>query len=98
MVADKNSYGMEKLDALIKDLGIQTRSRSSNGGRKNSDEYYVIGLCNEVLGMEGLQQYRFPFLLGDSGTPLPVDAYYPSLHLVVEYHERQATIDIIFPY
>ena len=62
-----------------------------SGGRANSDEQYVIDLCNEVLGLKGLQQYRFPFLLGDSGTRLPVDVYYPKLNLVIEYYERQHT-------
>jgi putative NADPH-quinone reductase len=28
-------------------------------------------------------------MVGDAGTRLPVDAYYPSLRLVLEYHERQ---------
>ena len=28
-------------------------------------------------------------MVGDAGTRLPVDAYYPSLWLVLEYHERQ---------
>ncbi|WP_310206408.1 hypothetical protein [Ancylobacter sp. 3268] len=41
-----------------------------------------------------LRQHRFHFLLGDPGksgrrTQLAVDAYYPDLSLVVEYHERQ---------
>ena len=65
--------------------GLQRGKRS----RANSDEHYVIALCNEALGVIGMQQYRFPFLVGDSGVPLPVDAYYPSLNLVIEYQERQ---------
>lgn len=62
-----------------------------SGGRKNSDEQYVVDLCNEAIGVQGEQQYKFPFLLGDSGTPLPVDIYYKTLNLVVEYYERQHT-------
>lgn len=62
-----------------------------SGGRANSDEQYVIDLCNEALGLKGLQQYKFPFLLGDSGKRLPVDVYYPKLNLVIEYYERQHT-------
>lgn len=62
-----------------------------SGGRQNSDEQYVVELCNEAIGIQGEQQYRFPFLLGDSGTPLPVDVYYTKLNLVVEYYERQHT-------
>ena len=96
MNTDNNSAGIAKLNALIEDLRISTLRNDSKGGRKNSDEYYVIGLCNEVLGIEGQQQYRFPFLLGDSGTPLPVDAYYPTLNLVVEYYERQHTETVKF--
>ena len=37
-------------------------------GRMDSDEYYVIELCNEVLGLKASQQHRFDFLVGDSGT------------------------------
>lgn len=59
--------------------------------RQNSDEYYVIGLCNEVLGQTALQQHRFEFLRGDTGRKLPVDAYYEQLNLVVEYCETQHT-------
>ena len=65
-------------------------------GRVGSDEYYVIGLCNEALGIEGEQQYRFPFLVGDTGRALPVDVYYRELNLVVEYYERQHTEEVKF--
>lgn len=61
------------------------------GKRQDSDEAYVIDLCDRILGQSALRQHRFPFLLGDGGTPLPVDAYYPGLSLVVEYRERQHT-------
>lgn len=59
--------------------------------RDNSDEYYVINLCDEVLGKKALRQHRFDFLVGDAGTKLPVDAYYEDLKLVVEYCESQHT-------
>lgn len=73
------------------------RSGKAMGSRRTaSDEYYVIGLCNEALGLKGEQQYKFPFLLGDSGRALPVDAYYPELNLVVEYYERQHTEEVKF--
>lgn len=57
--------------------------------RQNSDEFYVVSLCNEVLGKTALQQHKFDFLKGDSGISLPVDAYYEELNLVVEYCESQ---------
>lgn len=62
--------------------------------REKSDEYYVIALCNEVLGLQALQQYKFDFLRGDSGRRLPVDAYYEELKLVVEYCELQHTASV----
>lgn len=66
--------------------------------RKDSDEFYVIDLCDEVLGIKASRQHTFDFLRGD-GTPgrkLPVDAYYPDLNLVVEYRERQHTESVDF--
>lgn len=63
---------------------------------KGKDETYVIDLCDEVLGIKAIRQHRFPFLLGDANTPLPVDAWYPSLNLVVEYRERQHTEAVAF--
>lgn len=62
--------------------------------RNDSDEAYVIDLCDLVIGSSGLRQHRFPWLLGDPGKAgkrarLPVDAYYPDRGLVIEYRERQ---------
>jgi hypothetical protein len=64
------------------------------GKRDGSDEAYVVGLCNEVLGETALIQHRFDWLLGDPGVGgrrvrLPVDAYWPGHQLVVEYRELQ---------
>ena len=53
------------------------------------DEVYVLNLCDGVLYSPSERQHRFAFLLGDTGRKLPVDAYYPRLALVIEYHERQ---------
>ena len=76
--------------------GNRLLSKGTSVGKKgsrraNSDEYYVIELCNEVLKMEALQQYCFEFLLGDTGRKLPVDAFYEGLNLVIEYYESQHT-------
>lgn len=70
--------------------------RSSRTGRSGSDEAWIIDICDEVLGKTASRQHRFPFLLEDPGpsgcrASLPVDAYYPDLRLVIEYHERQHT-------
>ncbi|MBC7425946.1 MAG: hypothetical protein H7321_05370 [Bacteroidia bacterium] len=66
--------------------------------RLQSDETYVLDLCDKVLGEKAERQKRFDFLLGDlhkdgfSRTKLPVDAYYPSYQLVIEYKESQHTV------
>lgn len=69
--------------------------------RANSDEHYVLDLCDEVLGQAALRGHRFEFLRGDArpgstGAMLPVDGYYPALKLVVEYCERQHTEAVPF--
>jgi len=58
---------------------------------KQNDESYIIDLCDTVLVLKGLRQHRFDFLRGDTGVRLPVDCYYPSKNLVIEYYERQHT-------
>jgi hypothetical protein len=63
-------------------------------GRGDSDEAYVLDLCDEVVGIAGSRQHRFDWLLGDPGRNgrrrrLPVDGYWPDRHLVVEYRELQ---------
>jgi hypothetical protein len=70
--------------------------KPKTNGRKESDEHYVLNLCDEVLKIKGLRQHRFDFLLGDPNAQgkcakLPVDSYYPELNLVIEYKEQQHT-------
>lgn len=65
------------------------------GRRADSDEHYVLDLCDEALGVPGVRQARFDWLRGDPspsrpcGTKLPVDGYWPDLGLVVEFQEEQ---------
>lgn len=65
--------------------------------RAESDEHYVLDLCDEVLGTPGDRQARFDWLLGDASPTtgraarLPVDGYWPRLRLVVEFQEKQHT-------
>jgi hypothetical protein len=80
---------------VIRSIG-PSRARSSQPGRSGSDEAWIIDICDAVLGKVASRQHRFPFLLGDPGPSgrralLPVDAYYPDLRLVIEYHEPQHT-------
>src|SRR3954451_24413355 len=68
---------------------------SGGRGRANSDEFYVLDLCDEVLGEARLRQHRFPWLLGDPSAKtgrtvaLPVDGYWPGHNIVVEFYGRQ---------
>ena len=66
-----------------------SRSKSSKPARQNSDEAYVLDLCDEIIGQKASRQHKFDFLKGDSGRKLPVDAYYEELKLTIEYRERQ---------
>lgn len=63
---------------------------------KQSDENYVIDLCDEELQLKALRQHRFDFLKGDAGTRLPVDAWYSTLSLVIEFREKQHTEEVKF--
>ena len=56
----------------------------------------MIDLCDEILGLKAIRQYTFPFLVGDSGRRLPVDAFYEPHNLVVEYRESQHTEAVPF--
>lgn len=83
--------------SVIKEATIKKTNNSvllkktTKNDSRQRDEHYVIDLCDEVLGIKASRQHRFPFLVGDSGKPLPVDAYYASYNLVIEYNEQQHT-------
>ena len=73
-----------------------TEKTHGSSPRTLSDESYVIDLCDCVLKTKASRGRRFGFLIGDPDKngncrKLPVDAYYSSLSLVVEYCERQHT-------
>lgn len=64
--------------------------------RADSDEYYVLDICDEVLCEHGDRQKKFDFLCSDTGKPLPVDIFYPKRKLVIEYREKQHYTDVPF--
>ena len=75
------------------------KSAKRSLSRSQSDEAYVIDLCDEVLQLRASRQHHFDFLVGDPGQygrcrKLPVDAYYESLSLVIEYREKQHTEEV----
>jgi len=72
---------------------VPTKKEIALKKRMESDEAYVIDLCDTLLFEKAERQKRFHFLLGDlhkdglTRTQLPVDAYYDCLNLVIEYTE-----------
>lgn len=84
--------GLPKADVPVKLTKRAVKTTQGNG----KDETYVIDLCDEALGIKAVRQHRFPFLKGDGNSLLPVDAYYPTLNIVVEYRERQHTEAVAF--
>lgn len=81
-----------KVDVPARPTKVSAKPTQANG----KDETYVIDLCDEVLGIKAIRQHRFTFLKGDGNSLLPVDAWYPTLNLVVEYRERQHTEAVAF--
>ena len=86
------------LQAVLAADPVGPRNASSrtarSAPRQDSDEGYIIDLCDSFLGRSAVRQHKFEFLRGDSGQlgkgrRLPVDAWYSDLGLVIEYRERQ---------
>ena len=57
-------------------------------------EEECIKLFEKVLGTKRSDSHTFDFLLGDKGTKLPVDAYFPDYKLVVEYMGLQHYVSV----
>tara|TARA_R110002051_G_scaffold88673_2_gene156193 strand:+ start:1651 stop:2394 length:744 start_codon:yes stop_codon:yes gene_type:complete len=62
---------------------------------QNSDEYYLVNLCDELLEQKASRKHTFDTLVGNlhkkgkGRTKLPLDAYYKDLKLVIEFFEEQ---------
>lgn len=103
-----SDYPNDDFDQLVRaghisiiDDEVTTAPPAVDKIRDCSDESYVIGLCDRAIGVRASRHHTFEFLRGDpgphaQGRPLPVDAYYAELKLVVEYCERQHTEDVRF--
>lgn len=99
---DKNTHwyfvreGSTYVSDAPNDTGV-TKSQKRRAAIVNSDEYYVVNLCDELLQERGSRQHKFGFLLGDyhkdgfTRSVLPVDAYYQDHNLVIEYKESYHT-------
>ncbi|MBL7694843.1 MAG: hypothetical protein JNK91_08350 [Ferruginibacter sp.] len=85
-----------EIQKIKKPVSGKPVEKKITGSRSNSDESYIIDLCDKVLKQKAMRQHMFDFLCGDSGTRLPVDAYYPNLNLVIEFREKQHTEAVKF--
>jgi NADH dehydrogenase/NADH:ubiquinone oxidoreductase subunit G len=62
--------------------------------RENSDEFYILDLCDELLKEKASRKHTFSFLLGDmhkkgkTRTKLPLAAFYEEANLVIEFLEK----------
>lgn len=62
-----------------------------------ADQNYIIDMCDQALGLVASREHTFDFLRGDPsskfplGKHLPVDAFYSSLKLVIEFEESHHT-------
>lgn len=66
---------------------------------ENSDEYYLVNLCDEVLEQKASRKHTFDTLVGNlhkrgkGRTKLPLDAYYEDLELVIEFFEKIDSVE-----
>lgn len=79
----------------------QVNKPNPTTSRADKDENYVINLCDKVLGLTSFKQHKFAFLMGDPNSSgkaakLPVDCFYETLNLVIEYRERQHSEGVNF--
>jgi len=90
-----NNFENKKEATPSNELKIE-KNTTSIVKRSNSDEFYVLDICDKILGIASIRQHRFDFLRGDSGSKLPVDAYCQEINLVVEFKEKQHTEKVGF--
>lgn len=92
--AATDHFNRKRSQHLSQPVSEPTRPSKANAGRADSDESYVIDLCDDLLGEKAHRQHTFDWLVGDPNRHgvcrrLPVDAFYERCQLVIEYRERQ---------
>lgn len=72
-----------------------SKKERSKEVRENSDEFYILNLCDDILKEKASRKHTFSFLFGDmhkkgkTRTKLPLAAFYEGANLVVEFSEKQ---------
>ncbi|MEP4535011.1 MAG: hypothetical protein ABJ004_18090 [Cyclobacteriaceae bacterium] len=100
---DKNTFwyvvreGHSYVSDAPNDTGL-TKKQKAKKVESESDEHYLITLCDELLKESASRKQTFGFILGDyhkdgrTRSLLPVDAFYPGHNLVIEL-EREGDLD-----
>ena len=76
-------------------ISTVSKKERSKEIRENSDEFYILDLCDELLKEKASRKHTFPFLVGDKHkkgkirTKLPLAAFYKDANLVIEFLEKQ---------
>lgn len=66
---------------------------------EQSDEFYLVNLCDEILNKKAVRKHTFDNLLGNmhkrgkGRTKLPLAAYYEDLKLVIEFAGKKTETD-----
>jgi hypothetical protein len=93
-----DSFARQKLPARLR----RTEAPRPRKQRLSVHAQYVLELVDELVGEPGWRDHRFRWLTEDepdderrrmSSPLLPVDAYYPSRQLVVQYRDRRQAGD-----
>ncbi|WP_052158192.1 hypothetical protein [Lacinutrix jangbogonensis] len=78
-----------------KAISTISKKERSKEKRENSDEFYILDLCDELLKEKASRKHTFDSLLGDmhkkgkTRTKLPLAAFYEDANLVIEFLEKQ---------
>ncbi|WP_162819720.1 hypothetical protein [Kordia sp. SMS9] len=66
---------------------------------KNSDENYLLDVCDELLAQKASRKHTFDTLVGNlhkrgkGRTKLPLDAYYKDSKLVIEFFQKEKNFE-----
>lgn len=82
-----------------KSISAIPKKERTKAQRENTDEFYLINICDELLDEKASRKHTFSFLLGDmhkrgkTRTKLPLAAFYKAPNLVIEFLENDTKTD-----
>lgn len=75
-------------------LSAVSKKDKAKARRENSDEFYILDLCDELLNEKASRKHTFASLLGDrhkkgkTKTKLPIAAFYKDANLAIEFLDK----------